>query len=131
MAAESTIHAAGIAAPLVAVPNHGPMACFTLPPQGPSDGAILEQIRTFPPLQPHLTYAPVCASNGALSHMSLGPIHTSLPDLCSQINLNQVPDLGARDEARRIREHTDEHLERSRTNGTRINGQETERAEET
>ncbi|KAI5353292.1 hypothetical protein L3X38_006185 [Prunus dulcis] len=70
-----------------------------LPPQGPGtdvtahDGAaihgylntvpVLEQIYPLPHFPSHLAYAPVYASNGALAHMHLGPMHATLPRLRS------------------------------------------------
>ncbi|CAL9017364.1 unnamed protein product [Prunus brigantina] len=53
---------------------------------------VLEQIHSLPPLQPHLTYAPMYTSNGTLVHLPLGPIHTSIPDPCSQVSLNSRVD---------------------------------------
>ncbi|CAL9011384.1 unnamed protein product [Prunus brigantina] len=53
---------------------------------------VLEQIHSLPPLQPHLTYAPVYASNEALAHMPLGPMHTTLLDQRSQVDLNSWVD---------------------------------------
>ncbi|CAL2270982.1 unnamed protein product [Prunus armeniaca] len=96
---------------------------------------VLEEIHSLPPLQPHLTYAPMYTSNGTLVHLPLGPIHTSIPDprsqLLKQINLGQ--DLGAHDEERRIREHTGEHFEGSQTSQSETNwqGRERDRADET
>ncbi|KAI5356461.1 hypothetical protein L3X38_009357 [Prunus dulcis] len=99
---------------------------------------VLEQIHSLAPLQPHLTYALVYTSNGTLAHLSLGPIHTSIPDTRSQVSLNARVDqltqrvddqnsligqllrqinfgqsLGAHDNERRIRQHTGEHFEGS------------------
>ncbi|CAL9018078.1 unnamed protein product [Prunus brigantina] len=97
-------------------------------------------IHSLPPLRSHLTYAPVYASNRALAHMSLGPMHNTLLDprsqgdlnswvdqltqkvddqnsligqLLRQINLNQGPNLGPHDEERRAHEHAGEQFERS------------------
>ncbi|CAL2259765.1 unnamed protein product [Prunus armeniaca] len=62
-------------------------------PHGYSDIVpILEQIHSLPPLRSRLTYAPVYASNGALAHMPLGPIHTTLLDPGSQVDLNSQVD---------------------------------------
>ncbi|CAL8131639.1 unnamed protein product [Prunus armeniaca] len=110
---------------------------------------ILEQVHSFPLLQSHLTYAPVYASNGALARMPFGPIHTTLPDLRSQvdlyswvdqltqrvndqnnlighllmqINLNQGLDFGSRDKKRRTHEHTGEQFEISQAGQTETNG---------
>ncbi|KAI5322887.1 hypothetical protein L3X38_031959 [Prunus dulcis] len=88
---------------------------------------VFEQIHSLPPPQPHLTYALVYASNRALAHAPLGPMHTPLPDSHSQINLNQGPNLVSRDEEKRAHEHTGEQLERSQTGQTGINGQGRER----
>ncbi|CAL8168141.1 unnamed protein product [Prunus armeniaca] len=98
---------------------------------------VLEQIHYVPPLRSHLTYAPVCASNGALPHMPLGPMHTTLLDPRSQVdlnsrvdqltqkvddqnnligqrlrqtNLNHGSNLGPRDEERRAHKHADEQF---------------------
>ncbi|CAL2238447.1 unnamed protein product [Prunus armeniaca] len=120
-------------------------------PHGYSDIVpVLEQIHSLPPLRSHLTYAPVYASNGALAHMPLGPMHTTLLDpgsqvdlnsrvdqltqkvddqnnligqLLRQINLNQGPNLGPRDEERRAHEHAGEQFERSQASQTRANRQ--------
>ncbi|BFG41484.1 hypothetical protein CerSpe_277580 [Prunus speciosa] len=116
---------------------------------------VLEQIHPLPHLPPHLTYAPVYASNGALAHMPLGSLHTSgqvdlnsrvdqltqrvddqnnlIGQLLRQINLNQGPNLGPRDEERRTHEHVSEQLERSQAGQARANGQgrERDRADET
>ncbi|CAL8157566.1 unnamed protein product [Prunus armeniaca] len=130
-------------------------------PHGYSDVVpVLEQIHSLPPLRSHLTYAPVYASNGALAHMLLGPMLTTLLDphsqvdlnswvdqltqkvddqnnligqLLRQINLNQGPNLGPRDEERRAHEHAGEQFERSQAGQTRANGQgrEQDRADET
>ncbi|CAL8176009.1 unnamed protein product [Prunus armeniaca] len=96
----------------------------------------MEQIHSLTPLQPHLMYAPVCASNGALAHMPLGPMHTALLDprsqrvddqnnligqLLRQINLNQGPNLGPRDEERRMHEQVGEQFERSQASQTGAN----------
>ncbi|KAI5348256.1 hypothetical protein L3X38_001143 [Prunus dulcis] len=135
-------------------------AGFAAQPQGYSDVIpVLEQIHSLPPLQPHLTYAPLCASNRALAHI-LSPIHTFLPDLRSQvglnsrvdqlaqrvdnqnnligqllrqINLNQSTDLKAHDEERRICEYTGEHFEGSQTSQSETNmqGRERDSADET
>ncbi|CAL8120471.1 unnamed protein product [Prunus armeniaca] len=162
--------AAGIATPLEAAPSHCSVASSVLQQQGLGantatyDGAtilgylnafsghspILEKIHSLPPLQAHLTYAPMYTSNGALTHMPLGPIHTSLPDPLSQvglnsrfdqltwraddqnnligqllrhINLNQGPNLGSHDKEKRIHEHNCEHFERSQTGRTKTNRQ--------
>ncbi|CAL2227398.1 unnamed protein product [Prunus armeniaca] len=62
-------------------------------PHGYSDVVpILEQIHSLPPLRSHLTYAPVYTSNGALAHMLLGPMHTTLLDPRSQVDLNSRVD---------------------------------------
>ncbi|CAL8155206.1 unnamed protein product [Prunus armeniaca] len=97
-------------------------------------------------------------SNGTLVHLLLGPIHTSIPDPRSQVSLNSrvdqlrqrvddqnnlisqllrqinlSQDLGAHDEERRIREHTDEYFEGSQTSQSETNwqGRERDRADET
>ncbi|CAL2247767.1 unnamed protein product [Prunus armeniaca] len=101
---------------------------------------VLEQIHSLPLLRSHLTYAPAYASSGALAHMSLGSMHTTLLDprsqvdlnsrvdqltqkvddqknlidqLLRQINLNQGPNLRPRDEERRAHEHAGKQFERS------------------
>ncbi|CAL2258502.1 unnamed protein product [Prunus armeniaca] len=53
---------------------------------------VLEQIHSLPPLQPHLMYAPVYESNEALSHMWLGPMHTTLLNPHSQVHFNSQVD---------------------------------------
>ncbi|CAL8994010.1 unnamed protein product, partial [Prunus brigantina] len=116
-------------------------------PYGYSDVVpVLDQIHSLPPLRSHLTYAPVYASNGALAHMPLGPMHNTLLDprsqvdlnsrvdqltqkvddqnnligqLLRQINLNQGPNLGPRDEERRVHEHAGEQFERSQAAASR------------
>ncbi|CAL2255708.1 unnamed protein product [Prunus armeniaca] len=130
-------------------------------PYGYSDIVpVLEQIHSLPPLRSHLTYAPVYTYNGALAHMPLGPMHTTLLDprsqvdlnsrvdqltqkvddqnnlighLLRQINLNQGPNLGPRDKERRVHEHVGEQFERSHAGQTRANwqGRELDRADET
>ncbi|CAL9019861.1 unnamed protein product [Prunus brigantina] len=130
-------------------------------PYGYSDVVpVLEQIHSLPPLRSHLTYAPVYTSNGALAHMPLGPMHNTLLDprsqvdlnsrvdqltqkvddqnnligqLLRQINLNQGPNLGPRDEERRAHEHAGEQFERSQAGQTGANrqGRERDRADET
>ncbi|CAL2272006.1 unnamed protein product [Prunus armeniaca] len=131
-----------VAAEIAAQP-HSPVASSVMQPQGLGAGAathdsaairdhlnaisghslVLEQIHSLPPLQPHLTYAPVYTSNGTLAHLPLGPIHTFVPDprsqLLRQINLGQ--DSGAHDEERRIHEHTGEHFEGSQTRESKTN----------
>ncbi|CAL9022628.1 unnamed protein product, partial [Prunus brigantina] len=58
-------------------------------PYGYSDVVpVVEQIHSLPPLRSHLTYAPVYASNRALAHMPLGPMHNTLLAPCSQVDLN-------------------------------------------
>ncbi|CAL9027378.1 unnamed protein product [Prunus brigantina] len=62
-------------------------------PYGYSDVVpVLEQIHSLPPLRSHLTYAPVYTSNGALAHMPLGPMHNTLLDPRSQVDLNSRVD---------------------------------------
>ena len=62
-------------------------------PHGYSDIVpVLEQIHSLPPLRSHLTYAPVYTYNGALAHMPLGPMHTTLLDPRSQVDLNSRVD---------------------------------------
>ncbi|CAL8119193.1 unnamed protein product [Prunus armeniaca] len=66
-------------------------------PHGYSDVVpVLEQIHSLPPLRSHLTYAPVYESNGALAHMPLGPMHTTLLDPGSQVDLNSQGNQGDR-----------------------------------
>ncbi|CAL9007763.1 unnamed protein product [Prunus brigantina] len=103
-------------------------------PYGYSDVVpVLEQIHSLPPLRSHLTYAPVYASNGALVHMPLGPMHNTLldprsqGDLNSRINLNQGPNLGPCDEEMRAHEHAGEQFERSQAGQTGANRQGRER----
>ncbi|KAL6293936.1 hypothetical protein ACE6H2_002078 [Prunus campanulata] len=113
--------AAEIAAPLVAAPSHGLVAFSTLPPQGPSDDAILEQIHSLPPLPPHLMYAPAsrAGTNGqgrerdranktqtsASRTLSLSTIHSRLGSQRARVR-EQLLD-----------ERNDRHsLTRSRTN---------------
>ncbi|CAL9026827.1 unnamed protein product [Prunus brigantina] len=130
-------------------------------PYGYSDVVpVLEQIHSLPSLRSHLTYAPVYASNGALAHMPLGPMHNTLLDprsqvdlnsrvdqltqkvddqnnligqLLRQINLNQGPNLRPRDEERRAHKHAGEQFERSQASQTGANrqGRERDRADET
>ncbi|CAL8162082.1 unnamed protein product [Prunus armeniaca] len=129
-------------------PHHS-AARFATQPHGYSDIVpVLEQIHSLPPLRSHLTYAPVYASNGVLVHMLLGSMHTTLLDprsqvdlnsrvdqltqkvddqnnlfgqLLRQINLNQGPNLGPRDEERRAHEHASEQFERSQAGQTGAN----------
>ncbi|KAI5324335.1 hypothetical protein L3X38_033408 [Prunus dulcis] len=97
---------------------------FAAQPHGYSDVVpVLEKMHSLPPLRSHLTYAPVDASNGALAHMPLGPMHNTLLDLRSQINLNQGPNLGPRDEERRAHERAGKQFERSQASQIRANWQ--------
>ncbi|CAL8076655.1 unnamed protein product [Prunus armeniaca] len=52
----------------------------------------LEHIYSLHPLQPYLTYALVYASNGALAHMPLGLMNTTLLDPRSEVDLNSRVD---------------------------------------
>nr|ABJ96381.1 hypothetical protein [Prunus persica] len=131
-------------------PHHSTTG-FAAQPHGYSNVIpVLEQIHSLPPLRSHSTYAPVYASNGALAHMPLGPMHNALLDprsqvdlnsrvdqltqkvddqnnligqLLRQINLNQGPNLGPRDEEMRAHQHVDEQFERSQAGQTRANRQ--------
>ncbi|KAL6279408.1 hypothetical protein ACE6H2_016289 [Prunus campanulata] len=111
MASSSNLHLQALAVGVASQP-HDPLASTTMQSQGPSvataihDGTavhgylntfsgnspVLEQIHSLPPLQLHLTYAPMYASNEALAHMPLGSIHTSLPNLRNQVGFNSRVD---------------------------------------
>ncbi|CAL9011798.1 unnamed protein product [Prunus brigantina] len=43
-------------------------------------GPVLEQLKAFPPLPPHLTHAPAYTSHETLAHVQLGSTHFSPPD---------------------------------------------------
>ncbi|XP_020421262.1 uncharacterized protein LOC109949601 [Prunus persica] len=73
-------------------PHHSTTG-FAAQPHGYSDVIpVLEQIHSLPPLRSHSTYAPVYASNGALAHVPLGPMHNALLDPRSQVDLNSRVD---------------------------------------
>ncbi|KAI5332695.1 hypothetical protein L3X38_022824 [Prunus dulcis] len=135
-------------------PHHSTTG-FAAQPHGYSDVVpVLEQIHSLPHLRSHLAYAPVYASNGALAHMPLSPMHNTLLDprsqvdlnsrvdqltqkvddqnnligqLLRQINLNQGPNLGPSDEERRAHQHAGEQFERSQAGQTRANRQRRDR----
>ncbi|CAL8117117.1 unnamed protein product [Prunus armeniaca] len=88
---------------------------------------VLEQIHSLPPIQVDL--------NSRVDQLTqkVDDQNNLIGQLLRQINLNQGPNLGPRDEERRAHEYAGEQFERSQASQTRANrqGRERDRADET